>query len=430
MPAVACALSVVLISLGVALGQPNEYTWSVHDVSDGDHMVLGLKTVRADSTASLLVRNVRLAGILCPYPGQAFFKEGKGFTQNAVGTTFKEGKLKIVKEASPRWVVDFVLPNGQSLCRELLTQGLAWAQPSDLSLPEEREYSKDFKKLEDQARNEKRGLWADTDPTPPWKFVAQLPTESEAPGKANPSYNEAKAKEAGADNRSVHTLDPDVITKVMALMRQKGTRLAQVVQDADKGGNTGASQRQQLDRWADSELAKILEHGAKQEGDLIARNMSSPSPTGGSGPQTAGIMAEDVDPFVKEKVAGLMQREGDAIKQLVEAYKNGGRIEDFEAKVRQLDQQEDAEVKNILKENFQRKQEIVQRTVDSMPMSAFVIFWDWDNWDYRPVRRDVTQDGRWIGRIVQDRNGNVVWYDRPNGRPHWIRYTYLSGGQR
>ena len=420
----ASVLAACLLVSGRLLTQEKEYSWSVHDVSDGDHMVLGIKTILADSTPSLMVRNARLVGILCPYPGQPFSKEGREFTENAVRTTFKEAQLKVVKEASPKWVVDFVLPDGGTLSRELLRNGLAWAQPPDLSFPQERAYGGDFKALEDQARKERRGLWADSDPVPPWKFVAQLPAGSTPPAKVNPSYDEARA----AKPASALATDPDVITKVVALMRQKGARMAELVQQRDSGGGQGTFEmkRQELDRWADSELERLVTEGARQEGDVIARNMTPAGPSSASGPQLASMMSDDASPFVKEKVGDLMKREGEAIKQLVADLQNGGSLRDFEAKMRQLDQQEDSEVQKILQADFLRKQQIVMRTVDSMPMSDFVTFWDWDTCDYRQVRRDVSENGRWIGRIVQDRNGNVVWYDSPNGSPHWIKYNYLS----
>ena len=56
-----------------------------------------------------------------------------------------------------------ILPDGRSLNEELVYQGLAWWY---------RKYSKDqsLGELEAQARQAKLGLWADTEPVPPWEW--------------------------------------------------------------------------------------------------------------------------------------------------------------------------------------------------------------------------------------------------------------------
>ena len=62
-----------------------------------------------------------------------------------------------------RTVGDVVLADGSSLNRELLKAGLAWWY---------RKYSTDptLEALEHEARAAKRGLWSDSNPTPPWEF--------------------------------------------------------------------------------------------------------------------------------------------------------------------------------------------------------------------------------------------------------------------
>ena len=66
-----------------------------------------------------------------------------------------------------RTVADVILPNGRVLNQELVAAGLAWwyrqYAPHDDKL----------RKLEDSARREKRGLWADPNPVPPGCYRKQ-----------------------------------------------------------------------------------------------------------------------------------------------------------------------------------------------------------------------------------------------------------------
>ena len=62
-----------------------------------------------------------------------------------------------------RTVADVVLPDGTNVSRALLRAGLAWWY---------RQYSKDQRlgALEEEARQAKRGLWADPNPIPSWEI--------------------------------------------------------------------------------------------------------------------------------------------------------------------------------------------------------------------------------------------------------------------
>ncbi len=63
-----------------------------------------------------------------------------------------------------RTVGEVLLPDGQVLNHELLRVGFAWwyrkYAPEDDTL----------KQLEAEARQAKRGLWADAEPVPPWEW--------------------------------------------------------------------------------------------------------------------------------------------------------------------------------------------------------------------------------------------------------------------
>jgi endonuclease YncB( thermonuclease family) len=402
-------------------------SWVVQDISDGDRMILGLKSVGEGGSASITARPARLAGIQCPLPGQPYAAYSKAFTQASLQGKFKDAQVKALVNTSPRWVVDFVLPDGTSVCQELLRNGLAWAQPSNISLPEEREYSKGFKALEDQARKGRAGIWSEPNPVPPWKFVAQLPPEQAGPtsdeikaGKVNTSGMRPRLSPTGEGGASA-----DVTTRVLALMQRKAQVLDKLVQQRNNAGTPGnyETQVRQLDRWANSELERILKEESPREASVITTNLTHITPPAVAELPPTGITALNEDPFVKEKVDELMKQEADMIKQIVDDFSKNNNLDGFDAGMRRVDLWEGEQVAEIVKEGFMHKQEIVMHELDRIPWHETR---DWPSWDYTPFRRDVSDHGRWIGRIVGDRNGNIVWYDRPGGPPHWIKYLWLK----
>ena len=105
---------------------------------------------------------IRLSGIDCPENGQAFGKKAKQFTSTLLHG--KEVTIHVLsKDRHGRTVSDVVLPDRTNVSRELLRAGLAWWY---------RQYSKDgsLGALEEEARQAKRGLWADPNPIPPWEI--------------------------------------------------------------------------------------------------------------------------------------------------------------------------------------------------------------------------------------------------------------------
>ncbi len=147
-------LIIVVVLLPLPLGaQGPEFTGLVVGVSDGDTI-----TVRS---ARQTVK-VRLAAIDCPEKRQAFGARAKQFTSEQVfGQTVTV--IPVDVDRYGRLVGEVILDDGPSLNRELVAVGLAWWY---------RKYSddQDIAQLEDDARQAKRGLWADPDAIPPWEF--------------------------------------------------------------------------------------------------------------------------------------------------------------------------------------------------------------------------------------------------------------------
>jgi len=103
---------------------------------------------------------IRLSGIDCPEKGQAFGQKAKdavadlAFRKEVTLQTHGYDKYK-------RTIANVILPNGMNLNQELVKQGWCWwyrkYAPGDTVLEQ----------LEREAREDRKGLWADPQPVPP-----------------------------------------------------------------------------------------------------------------------------------------------------------------------------------------------------------------------------------------------------------------------
>ena len=143
-------LAVLLLATGVAA---EEFRGKVVGVADGDTI-----TVLHDGRPEV----VRLNGIDAPEKGQAFGERAKQFTASlAFGKTVSVRSTE--RDRYGRTIGDVTLPDGRSLSQEVLRAGHAWWF---------RRYSTDHRlaNLEAQARAAHTGLWADSNPVPPWEW--------------------------------------------------------------------------------------------------------------------------------------------------------------------------------------------------------------------------------------------------------------------
>lgn len=143
---------VVLFPVTV-FAKPFMFSGRVVGVHDGDTI-----TVLRDDHAE----KIRLAEIDCPELRQAFGTRAKQFTSGLVfGKTVTVHARE--RDRYGRTVGEVILPDGRSLNRELVAAGFAWQYTK---------YSKDkeLARIETEARQAKRGLWADARPVPPWEF--------------------------------------------------------------------------------------------------------------------------------------------------------------------------------------------------------------------------------------------------------------------
>ena len=131
-----------------------DFTGRVVSISDGDTI-----SVMHNSRAE----KVRLNGIDCPERRQAFGYRAEQFTSRlAFG---KEVNVQVKgKDRYGRTIGEVILPDGRNLNREIVKAGFGWW------FRRYAPHNKDLEKLEEEARQAKRGLWADHDPVPPWEW--------------------------------------------------------------------------------------------------------------------------------------------------------------------------------------------------------------------------------------------------------------------
>ena len=130
-----------------------DFVGKVVGVSDGDT----IEVMRAGRAV-----RVRLEGVDCPESRQAYGTRAKQFTSELVFGKTVSVQVRGTDQYG-RILGEVILPNGRSLNRELVRNGYAWWY---------RRYSNDpvLQQLEQEARRERRGLWRDRNPTPPWEF--------------------------------------------------------------------------------------------------------------------------------------------------------------------------------------------------------------------------------------------------------------------
>jgi micrococcal nuclease len=141
-------LFVVLIPL---YGYP-QLVGKVVSIADGDTF-----TLLVDSQQI----RIRLHGIDCPEKGQDYSLVAKDFLASYIfGRT-----VLVTKKKTDRYrrIVGIVTVDGANINEKILEVGLAWHYTK---------YDKNvaWARLEQEARENKRGIWQKPDPIPPWEW--------------------------------------------------------------------------------------------------------------------------------------------------------------------------------------------------------------------------------------------------------------------
>jgi hypothetical protein len=77
-----------------------------------------------------------------------------------------------------RVVAEIILPDGRNLNHEIVRAGFAWWY---------RQYARgdgDLQRLEGEARDARRGLWADSSPVPPWEWRKERRAKPRSPRRS------------------------------------------------------------------------------------------------------------------------------------------------------------------------------------------------------------------------------------------------------
>lgn len=175
-----------------------EFSGKVVALSDGDTI-----TVLKDRKQI----KVRLEGIDAPEKNQAFGSKSKTALSDLVGgktvTVHKTGEDRYGRTLAR------VIADQQDLSALMVSQGMAWHY---------KEYSddEDLAKLEERARADKVGLWADENALPPWEFrkrrkindsppqafvASNEPSESSASQKPEPAQTATHWLNTGSNTR-------------------------------------------------------------------------------------------------------------------------------------------------------------------------------------------------------------------------------------
>lgn len=147
------AVVLVLMSASYVLA----WQGKVVGITDGDT----IKVLDSDKQ----VHKIRLYGIDCPEKGQPFGTKAK---QKASDLAFQK-TVKIQEFDTDRYgrtIADVILPDGRNMNLEMIRSGFAWVYTKYCKRPGCREW----KDIEESARQGRVGLWSDPHTTPPWEW--------------------------------------------------------------------------------------------------------------------------------------------------------------------------------------------------------------------------------------------------------------------
>jgi endonuclease YncB( thermonuclease family) len=108
------------------------------------------------------LRNVDCPGLKQPYGRQA---------RNAAAAYIAHREVvvrNLKRDRQGRMIADIQLTDGRQIAHELVKEGLAWVQPDGFA-------DQALKDMEELARAAGKGLWAEPNPVPPWKWKSTKP---------------------------------------------------------------------------------------------------------------------------------------------------------------------------------------------------------------------------------------------------------------
>lgn len=148
----------VIFSAPIVLGADFLFG-KVVKVADGDTVTVLTQDMRQVK--------IRLYGVDCPEKKQAYGQRARQYTAGAVFG--QDVQVEVMSHDRYGRIVGIVWRNtadGQTVNAGLLSAGLAWVYPQFCKKP----ICQEWRGLEQVARQERMGLWADPHAVPPWQF--------------------------------------------------------------------------------------------------------------------------------------------------------------------------------------------------------------------------------------------------------------------
>ncbi len=142
----------------------HELRGEVVAIADGDTLTV--------LDANKVQHKIRLAGIDAPEKKQAFGTAAR----KALGDKVHRNKVRVVWNEKDRYgrILGDVYLDDRHINREIVSEGAAWWYRK--YAPKDRE----LERAETEARNDRRGLWKDDNPEPPWQWRKQKRAKTEA----------------------------------------------------------------------------------------------------------------------------------------------------------------------------------------------------------------------------------------------------------
>jgi endonuclease YncB( thermonuclease family) len=162
--------------------------WGCNPTPDNLYKVVKIKD---GDTIGLLSNDnqqitVRLAEVDCPEKSQAFGQAAKKFTSDmCFGKDVK--LIGNTKDRYGRTIALVLLTDGTNVNYQLVKNGYAWQYKAYSQ-------SAELANLEQQARENKLGLWQDASPTPPWEFRREKRPASAEYSPAKKHYKKRRPK--------------------------------------------------------------------------------------------------------------------------------------------------------------------------------------------------------------------------------------------
>ena len=224
----------------IAGKEPTKYvSGKVVKIVDGDTITI------LDSTNAQ--HKIRLAGIDAPEHNQAFGQVSK---DNLAGLVF--GKLVAIEyDKVDRWgrLVGKVGIEGNDECLEQIKAGLAWhykeyareQSPADQKL---------YANAEQEARQQKRGLWQDSNPTAPWDFrhhATGSPADSDVSDEAPASAPQTTSARSSADRLATTPASSTLNNKPAPSVRR--TTISNATTTLDEAGLIRGNKHSMIYHW-------------------------------------------------------------------------------------------------------------------------------------------------------------------------------------